>query len=409
MKSIFTFAIATLSLTQFCFAQWVSQSSGTVNDLNDISFADAQIESVVGNQGTILRTTNGGKDWIEQSSGTHLSLFGISLINADIGIAVGADGIILKTTNGGTNWIVQSSGVTDYLYDVSFIDENTGMAVGQNGTILKTTDGGLNWNIPNNSILDQLNGISLIDENNALAVCSLGPIFKTTDGGQKWSYQPAYDLYSLYSVCFVDTNNAFAVGQFFHGYYGGVFMSTTDGGQNWLLQSPTNDGLRGVSFITPYTGIAVGGTILKTSDGGLNWTTQISGTTNLLTSVAFIDSDYATAVGREGTILRTTNGGAVFIKEERSDEMPAKYFLSNNYPNPFNPSTKIRYSIPHSSLVQIRIYDILGYELETLVNENKPAGTYELTWNAANLPSGVYFYQIKAGDFIQTRKMILLK
>jgi hypothetical protein len=99
----------------------------------------------------------------------------------------------------------------------------------------------------------------------------------------------------------------------------------------------------------------------------------------------------------------------VFIKEERSDEMPGDYILSNNYPNPFNPATKIKYSIPHSSLVQIRIFDVLGKELETLVNEEKPAGTYELTWNAAALPSGVYFYRIKAGSFIQTRKMILLK
>lgn len=83
--------------------------------------------------------------------------------------------------------------------------------------------------------------------------------------------------------------------------------------------------------------------------------------------------------------------------------------LDNAYPNPFNPSTKIRYSIPQLSQVQIKVFDVLGKEIETLVNEEKPAGTYELTWNAVSLPSGVYIYQLRTSSFIETRKMILLK
>jgi len=98
------------------------------------------------------------------------------------------------------------------------------------------------------------------------------------------------------------------------------------------------------------------------------------------------------------------------------DPVPTGFTLSDNYPNPFNPTTKIKYSIPHLSQVQIKVYDVLGNEIKTLVNAEKPAGTYELNWNAENFPSGVYFYQLRAtpnsgqaGDFIQTRKMILLK
>jgi CubicO group peptidase (beta-lactamase class C family) len=85
------------------------------------------------------------------------------------------------------------------------------------------------------------------------------------------------------------------------------------------------------------------------------------------------------------------------------------FYLEQNYPNPFNPSTKIRYSIPQASNVTIKVFDILGNEIETLVNEEKPAGTYEINWYAENLPSGVYFYQLKAGTFVQTKKMLLLK
>jgi hypothetical protein len=85
------------------------------------------------------------------------------------------------------------------------------------------------------------------------------------------------------------------------------------------------------------------------------------------------------------------------------------YSLSNNYPNPFNPTTNIQYAIGITQFVSLKIFDVLGTKIETLVNEERPAGIYELNWNAANLPSGVYFYRLQAGEFVQTRKMILLK
>jgi len=85
------------------------------------------------------------------------------------------------------------------------------------------------------------------------------------------------------------------------------------------------------------------------------------------------------------------------------------FILNQNYPNPFNSNTKIKYSIPQSSPVQIKVFDVLGKEIQTLVNEEKPVGTYEITWNAENLPSGIYFYQLRAGSFIETKKMTLLR
>jgi hypothetical protein len=84
-------------------------------------------------------------------------------------------------------------------------------------------------------------------------------------------------------------------------------------------------------------------------------------------------------------------------------------FLLTAYPNPFNPSTTIRYQIPEMSFVTIKVYDVLGNEIETLVNEEKPAGIYEITWYAERLPSGVYFYQLNTESFVETKKMILMK
>ena len=90
------------------------------------------------------------------------------------------------------------------------------------------------------------------------------------------------------------------------------------------------------------------------------------------------------------------------------------YSLLNNYPNPFNPSTTIRYSIPTSEFVTLKVYDVLGNEVATLVNEEKSAGEYEVEFNShsgvdKNLVSGIYFYQLKVGNFIETKKMILIK
>jgi hypothetical protein len=84
------------------------------------------------------------------------------------------------------------------------------------------------------------------------------------------------------------------------------------------------------------------------------------------------------------------------------------YCLTNNYPNPFNPSTTIKYELPKTSFVKIIIYDILGREIEKLVNEEKAVGKYEVNFDASDLPSGIYFYKMQAGDFIETRKMVLL-
>ncbi|MBE0573166.1 MAG: T9SS type A sorting domain-containing protein [Ignavibacteriaceae bacterium] len=89
--------------------------------------------------------------------------------------------------------------------------------------------------------------------------------------------------------------------------------------------------------------------------------------------------------------------------------LPARFALEQNYPNPFNPSTKIKYSIPQSSIVVLKIFDVLGNEIETLVNEEKPTGTFEIVFDAGDLPSGVYFYELKSESFLKTKKMLLLK
>ena len=97
------------------------------------------------------------------------------------------------------------------------------------------------------------------------------------------------------------------------------------------------------------------------------------------------------------------------VSVENEGEQPNEYFLAQNYPNPFNPSTKISYGIQEAGVVTIKVYNILGSEVATLVNEHKPAGNYEVSFGEGELASGVYIYRLSANNFIQTRKMILEK
>jgi hypothetical protein len=146
--------------------------------------------------------------------------------------------------------------------------------------------------------------------------------------------------------------------------------------------------------------------ILESKEVNGTWREVFSTIAGPLNAVNFCGSNSGIAVGEKGTI-------AVYLKDLIQDpivviDSPAKINIQN-YPNPFNPSTLISFTLPEQTDVQLKIYDVLGNEVATLVSENKPAGRYEVEWNASNLPSGVYIYQLVAGTNIQMKKMLLLK
>jgi hypothetical protein len=180
----------------------------------------------------------------------------------------------------------------------------------------------------------------------------------------------------------------------------------------FYLGDPFNGGtpIVGVGGITE---VITNGPILSQNRASveMNWVVP-AGLDNTAKVYSVIDPDNTIAEVHEDNnigFVPLMVSGATFVEEQMKYPTPDQYTLEQNYPNPFNPSTKIRYSIPQSSNIIIKIFDILGNEIETLVNEEKPVGTYELTWNAVNLPSGIYFCHLRAGDFISTKKMVLLK
>jgi len=125
-------------------------------------------------------------------------------------------------------------------------------------------------------------------------------------------------------------------------------------------------------------------------------------------SVFFNDANTGWICGTGGAILRTTDGGGVFVRNI-SNEVPDRFLLNQNYPNPFNPVTKIKFAVPDKNQVTLKVYDILGKEVATLVNENLLPGTYEVDFDGSRFNSGIYFYLLRTGEKSDARKMVLLK
>ncbi|MCX6165356.1 MAG: T9SS type A sorting domain-containing protein [Ignavibacteriae bacterium] len=189
---------------------------------------------------------------------------------------------------------------------------------------------------------------------------------------------------------------------------------TTNYGLNWIKKAfPNISEIRSIYFINKNTGFLgsdyspYSSSIKRTTNGGDNWV-DLNEVAHGINSFHFLDSNVGYAAGDLGVILKTTNGGAVWVSNN-TQEIPKSFELFQNYPNPFNPTTNIKYQITNSKLVTLRVYDILGKEIATLVNEKKTAGIYEVTFNGSNFASGVYFYRIQAGDFVQVKKMVLIK
>jgi photosystem II stability/assembly factor-like uncharacterized protein len=301
------------------FGQWFPVGSGTTNNLNGAYLLDSGTGFVVGDAGTILKTTDAGATWVPLTSGTARILYDVYLFNPDEGVAVGERGLILRTTDGGAAWQRVASGVQDSLRSVFFSGVN-GICGGDSQTILYSTDSGASWQIgqtgffgggfPGAYMLSP--SIGFVAGQNSIFQPLVG---NTTDGGVSWNFHAFYfdnNEGGGTDIRFLDVNTGVVAGIVFDGR--GAIARTTDGGMNWSTLF-FDQGLEGVDFpVTNATqiGFAVGwaGTILHTANAGVTWTPQTSGTSTNLNDVSVVtDGLTGIAVGEGGIILRTTNGG----------------------------------------------------------------------------------------------------
>lgn len=390
------------------FAGWFHQTSGTTSDLYSVNFnhGNENIVWACGENGVILHTSNGGLNWVLQNSGTTNHLHSIVFMEIQGGpvFAVGDGGLILRTTNNGNNWMVVPSPVTKDLHDIS--DFNF-IAVGDSGTILKSTNQGLDWDIVPSPSVNNFYAVS-----GSFGVCIVG------EGGFAMGGAASVMTWSVFNTGITSDlrglplfgSRDLAVGN------SGVSLRSTNSGVNWHIQNTqTTLNLNSVEYSVNNNSriYAVGdsGIILKSMNSGVNWGFQQSNTTENLNSTFFyLNDNTGYTVGNNGTILKTTDGGGAITSLNNDPAIfPDKFELLQNYPNPFNPSTNIKFSIPSKTFVTLKIYDTNGKEVRSLINGFLSRGNHEVNFEGTNFPSGIYFYTLKANEYIQTKKMILVK
>jgi photosystem II stability/assembly factor-like uncharacterized protein len=390
------------------------------------------------------KTTDGGNNWFVNGNGGNEKYF----INQDTGWGTYAPFGIYKSTDGGSNWVQKSNISSNSVY---FSDLNNGWAVGNGGSILKSSDGGESWFSKTSGTTSDLNSVHFYESNVGMCVGNSGVVLLTTDGGENWLLQNIGTSANLNSVVFSDVSTIWICGSL------GTILNTTDLGTSWLSNDGvTEENLESLFFIDNNTGWVAGwnGTIIKyqnfivpvelisftveviDNSVQLNWQTATEvnnygfeierkidesdwnnigfvlghGSSTSVKSYSFTDNRPKSGIMIKYRLKQIDlNGNYEFSAEIETEILLNKFDLSQNYPNPFNPKTTIRYQLPQESKVVIKIYNILGAEVFELLNERKEAGIYEIDFSADDLSSGTYIYKISADNFVQTKKMVLLK
>lgn len=409
-------------------------------NLKDIKFSSSNIGIICADDGKILRSPDGGVNWTEVESPTTKDLISIDLSNESKFWISGKDGVLLSSTDQGITWNIISIDIQNYIYSLSFIDSNIGWAAGgypghdgdptQYAAIYKTTDAGVTWDQQFNETGKYFNSVYFLNASEGWATGSKRYVYHTTDGGNTW-VQPQYFLNSpgyefngeFFKVTFINELTGYIFLSYNDQFY---IYSTQDGGVNWSyidFQLPNENW---PVFVSNISDVIIGegkmyllgegryispvhGVILSSIDQGSSW--DVLTRNFLYYTKGTYHNGSLWAVGDKGLLVNELNTPSILtdVNEYLFTENQNGFSLSNNYPNPFNPTTTIQFSIPKSDNVTIKVYDILGREIATLLNEYKQAGKYETRFSATNLSSGIYLYILQYGSSIISRKMILIK
>jgi len=377
---------------------------------NNIEFWDANNGIVVSYPSSVYRTTDAGANW-SICIGIKRDVQDICYADANTVFVVGGDETISKSTNGGLIFLDNYDGVLQSLFlGVEFFNINYGIVGGENGKVLVTTNGGTDWTIRNAGGFGLMRGIHIFNEENAYVVGTPEQVFKTTDGGITWvSDFNGANTVALYKIKFTENNTGLICGSqgkfLINTDYVPVelsgFTAIVDGNDvqlNWATETELNNS---------------GFEILRSVDGN-NWKNIAFvpgfGTVSEPRTYYFTDAELKS--GFYSYRLKQIDFDGSF---EYSDivnvfvSSPIDYNLEQNYPNPFNPNTLIKFSISNEVQVNLSVFNILGEKVKELKNEIMKPGYYEVEFNASSLASGVYSYRIKAEDFVETKKMVLLR
>ena len=345
----------------------------------------------------VFLSTNNGTNW-NQTALHYSNITALSLNTTDI--YAGQIGVY-KSTNNGINWV--QTGLNNDMVNTLVYAGNRIFAGAENsgvqwvGGVFLSTNNGANWIFTN---LRYISVYSIVVNGNQVISGTDNGIYLTTNDGVSW-VQIGLNGLKVWTLSFIN-NNIFA------GTENGVYK-TTNGGISWT-HSLLN---RNVRALAVANNILLGGIdsngVYLTSDFGSNWTPINEGfpyTLPTVYSITITDS-YIFCGTQDSSVWRRLilEIGVKTI----STDIPNAYSLFQNYPNPFNPSTQIKFELPTGTSVKLVIYDILGKEVEVIINDKLQAGTYQYEWDGSKYSSGLYFYRITTPDFASVKKMVLMK
>jgi photosystem II stability/assembly factor-like uncharacterized protein len=401
----------------------------------------------------IFETTSTGI-FLSADAGVNWTLTGLPVVTvttftlngSNIFAGTSNDGVFITSDNGSI-WNQINNGLT--VPNINALTYNSSnVYAGTNSGLFRSTNNGLNW-AHVGSVFDDRIIVLTGNETSVFAGSMYSSVYRSTNNGAFWNsigpgscmitalgangeniFAYAYDMSShgIISGVYRSTNNgndwaivnglpynpkcfAFNGSNVFAGIGGtGIYLST-DNGSNW---TQINNGLSDkyvnsiVVFDTNvFAGTENGGVYLSTNNGS-QWTQVNNGLISIDVQTLAIDGTYLFAGILKGGVWKRPLSELTGITNEET-ELPKDFNLSQNYPNPFNPNTTINYSLAKAGSVRLIVYNAIGSKVATVVNEYKPVGNYSVQFNKSNLPSGIYFYKLEAGQFSQVKKMILLK
>jgi hypothetical protein len=380
------------------YSQWIHCNEGLTSlgyTINCLAAKDNKI--FAGTNYRIFVSTNYGNNWSMIPSNNIP--FSSMAVNESY-IFAGSYGYGLYfSTNNGVNWSLSNLG--DNFVSSLFINGNN-ILVGALSGVYISSNNGSNWlssTFPS-SIKD-----FTVCNNNIFAATANG-VYISNNNGINWTQTSLI----LWTNCLATNGNYIFAGTSNYGIY-----LSTNNGNNWY-QTPLNN--CSIDCIEIYSNNIFAGTRLNnifthsiylSTNNGTSWTPKNQGFDSVPTISDFLILNNYIFAGTSGEgVWRRLFSDILGIKQV-FEIIPAHFLLEQNYPNPFNPSTNIRYQIQKAGMVKISVYNMLGKEIETLVNEKHSPGTYEVSWVGTGYPSGVYFYKLIAGDYSETRKMVLIK
>jgi photosystem II stability/assembly factor-like uncharacterized protein len=404
---------------------WEVQNSGVTVNLHAVSFCNALVGTAVGDSGVIVHTTNGGKNWYSQRAGDSVSFMGVAQLDTLNAFIVGDSGRMMRTTDGGATWNRINSGTSFNINAITYRDSLHGVAVGDSEIVLITSNGGITWDLSYRSSGHPfLSAAYLTDKN--IIVCGWNNAIGSTDGGNNWGENGCRGSFVLFS----DSVNGFSVlpYQIAEPYSPAELSPTfsiyqsTDGGGNWpdMYDGWSYDYRDGQTYIVTdgsmysigvvrnkdtIVGIAVGDNISVSYGSGSSWTYTGNPVRTLFASCTIDDSSMY-AVGVSGGIIRLAGFKSTAVAQQY--DQPSFFSLSQNYPNPFGSvATTINYTIAAPGGVTLKIYNLLGELIAEPVSGWQSAGTHSVSFNASQLPQGVYMYQLQQGSLSETKMMLV--